>query len=167
MLCLSFHSFLHFRQNNNMSSSKTKGQHKDRTLKEKLDILCRLYSGMKAVDICRTYHLSASTLLTWKKQRTKLKKMVEVGKFLDLKQNCDSFLPQVQRPLHIWFTEMQAKLHPHQYTNNYSFRKLCGKYNLNCIDFFGIILILNVIKLFIALTLSTLQLMHNIYSIAL
>ena len=74
--------FIHFYI---IASPRPKWQHKDCTLKEKLDILHKLDCGVKAADICRTYDLSASTLSTWKKQRTKLKEMVEAGKVLDLK----------------------------------------------------------------------------------
>ena len=67
-----------------MSCTKPKRQHVDRTLKEKLQILNKLECGMKAVDVCKTY-LSQSTLSTWKKQKSKLKDMVDAGKVLDTK----------------------------------------------------------------------------------
>ena len=66
---------------------------------------------MKAVDVCKTYNLSQSTLSTWKKQKSKLKDMVNVGKVLETKQNCESFLLNVKRALHIWFGEMRSKPH--------------------------------------------------------
>ena len=87
-----------------MSFSKPKHQHVDCTLKEKLQILNKLECGMKAVDMCKAYHLSQSTLSTWKKQKAKLKDMVDAGKVLDAKQNHKSFLP-------IWFGEMRSKPH--------------------------------------------------------
>ena len=37
--------------------------------------------------------------------------MVEDGKVLDQKCNHGSFLPQVERALHIWFCEMISKPH--------------------------------------------------------
>ena len=55
---------LHFK----MSLSKAKRQHTDRTIKEKIEILGKLDSGVKAVDLCRQFNLSQSTLSTWKKQ---------------------------------------------------------------------------------------------------
>ena len=94
-----------------MSCSKPKHQHVDQTLKEKLQILNKLECGMKAVDVCKTYNLSQSTLSTWKKQKSKLKDMVDAGKVLETKQNCESFLPNVKRALHIWFGEMRSKPH--------------------------------------------------------
>ena len=66
---------------------------------------------MKAVDVCKTYNLSQSTLSTWKKQKSKLKDMVGTGKVLEIKQNHKSFLPNVERALHIWFGEMTSKPH--------------------------------------------------------
>ena len=66
---------------------------------------------MKAVDVCKTYNLSQSILSTCKKQKSKLKDMVDVGKVLKTKQNRESFLPSVKRALHIWFGEMRFKPH--------------------------------------------------------
>ena len=37
--------------------------------------------------------------------------MVDAGKVLETKQNCKSFLPNVERALHIWFGEMRSKPH--------------------------------------------------------
>ena len=50
-------------------------------------------------------------LSTWKKQRCKLNEMVDAGKVLHTKRNCESFLPQVERALHLWFCEMRSKPH--------------------------------------------------------
>ena len=94
-----------------MSCSKPKCQHVDRTLKEKLQILNKLECGMKAIDVCKEFNLSQSTLFMWKKQKKKLKDMVDAGKVLDTKRNCESFLPNVKRALHIWFGEMRSKPH--------------------------------------------------------
>ena len=94
-----------------MSCSKPKRQHVDCTIKEKLDILRKLDSGIKAVDVCKEYNLSQSTLSTWKKQKSKLKKMVDAGKVLNMKRNRESFLPQVETALHLWFGEMRSKPH--------------------------------------------------------
>ena len=55
-----------------MSVSKPKRQHTDRTLKEKIEILGKLDSGLKAVDVCKRFNISQSTLSTWKKQRAKI-----------------------------------------------------------------------------------------------
>jgi len=95
----------------NMSLSKPKRQHIDRTLKEKVEILRKVDSGVKAVDICRQFGLSQSTLSTWKKQRGKINEMVDAGKVLNIKRNRESFLPQVERALNIWFSEMRSKPH--------------------------------------------------------
>ncbi|MCG8625586.1 MAG: hypothetical protein MJE68_26750 [Proteobacteria bacterium] len=94
-----------------MSFSKPKRQHTDRTLKEKLDILHKLDCGIKGVNICKEFNLSPSTLSTWKKQRSKLKDMVDAGKVLNTKRNRESFLPQVERALHIWFCNLRSKPH--------------------------------------------------------
>ena len=93
-----------------MSCSKPKYQHTDHMLKEKLDIFRKLDFGIKAVDVC---NLSQSTLSMWKKQKDKLKEMVDNGKVLKTKLNRESFLPQVKRALHLWFCEMRSKPHPH------------------------------------------------------
>ena len=93
-----------------MDSPKPKRQHVDRTLKEKLDIL-KYVGSMKGIDICRKYNIKQSTLSTWKKQKAKLEEMVEEGKVLDQKCNRGSFLPQVERGLHIWFCEMRSEPH--------------------------------------------------------
>ena len=98
---------LHFK----MSLSKAKRQHTDRTIKEKIEILGKLDSGVKAVDLWRQFNLSQSTLSTWKKQRCKLNEMVDAGKVLHTKCNRESFLPQIERALHIWFCEMRSKQH--------------------------------------------------------
>ena len=37
--------------------------------------------------------------------------MVDAGKVLNQKRNCESFLPQVERALHLWFCEMRSKPH--------------------------------------------------------
>ena len=70
-----------------MSLSKAKHQHTDRTLKEKIEILGKLDCGVKAVDLCKQFNLSQSTLSTWKKQRAKLNEMVDAGKVLNQKRN--------------------------------------------------------------------------------
>ena len=93
-----------------MDSPKPKRQHVDCTLKEKLEILKHVGS-MKGIDICRKYSIKQSTLSTWKKKRSELQEMVEEGNVLDQKCNCGSFLPQVERALHIWFCEMRSKPH--------------------------------------------------------
>ena len=96
-----------------MSVSKPKCQHTDRTLKEKIEILGKLDSGLKAVDVCKRFNISQSTLSTWKKQRGKINEMVDAGKVLNQKRNHESFLPQVERALHLWFCEMRSKPHAH------------------------------------------------------
>ena len=70
-----------------MSCSKPKCQHVDCTLKEKLQILNKLECGIKAIDVCKAYNLSHLTLSTWKKQKTKLKDMVDAEKVLDTRRN--------------------------------------------------------------------------------
>ena len=42
-----------------MSVSKPKRQHTDRTLKEKIEILGKLDSGLKAVDVCKRFNISS------------------------------------------------------------------------------------------------------------
>ena len=91
---------------------KLKRQHTARTLKEKIEILNKLDLGVKAIDLCKEFNLSQSTISTWKKQRNKLKGMVDDGKVLNIKRNRESFLPQVERALHLWFREMRSKPHP-------------------------------------------------------
>ena len=66
---------------------------------------------MKAVNVCKTYNLSQLTLSTWKKQKSKLKDMVDAGKVLETKRNCELFLPNIKTALHIWFGEMRSKPH--------------------------------------------------------
>ena len=109
-----------------MSVSKPKRQHTDRTLKEKIEILGKLDSGLKAVDVCKRFNISQSTLSTWKKQRAKINEMVDAGKVLNQKRNCESFLPQVRRALHLWFCEMSCILPPS--INHCFFRRLHCKY---------------------------------------
>ena len=82
-----------------MPYSKPKHQHIGCTIKEKLEILSKLDCGVKAVDLYQLHSLSQSTLFTWKKQKVKLKDMAEAGKVLDMKRNCESFLPNVKRAL--------------------------------------------------------------------
>ena len=94
-----------------LSKPKPKRQHTDRTLKEKIEILGKLDYGVKAVDICKRFNISQSMLSTWKKQRAKINEMVDAGKVLNQKCNCESFLPQVERALHLWFCEMRSKPH--------------------------------------------------------
>ena len=94
-----------------MAVSKPKCQHTDRTLKEKIEILGKLDCGLKAVDVCKRFNISQSMLSTWKKQRGKISEMVDAGKVLNQKHNCESFLPQVERALHLWFCEMRSKPH--------------------------------------------------------
>ena len=94
-----------------MSVSKPKCQHTDQTVKEKIEILGKLDCGVKAVDLCKQFNLSQSMLSTWKKQRSKLNEMVDAGKVLNTKRNCESFLSQVERALHLWFCEMRSKPH--------------------------------------------------------
>ena len=106
-LCVFFLHILHFK----MSVSKPKRQHTDRTIREKIEMLGKLDCGVKAVDLCKQFNLSQSTLSTWKKQRCKLNEMVDAGKVLHTKRNRESFLPQVERALHLWFCEMRSKPH--------------------------------------------------------
>ena len=42
-----------------MSLPKPKYQHTDRTLKEKIEILGKLDSGIKAVDICKRFNIKS------------------------------------------------------------------------------------------------------------
>ena len=70
-----------------MSVSKPKHQHTDRTLKEKIEILGKLDSGLKAVDVCKRFNIGQSMLSTWKKQRAKINEMVDAGKVLNQKCN--------------------------------------------------------------------------------
>ena len=102
-----FLHILHFK----MSVSKPKCQHTDRTIREKIEILGKLDCGVKAVDLCKQFNLSQSTLSTWKKQRCNLNEMVDAGKVLNTKRNRELFLPQVERALHLWFCEMRSKPH--------------------------------------------------------
>ena len=60
-------------------------KHTDHTLKIKLEVLNKLKKGARAVDLCRAYNLSASTLSTWKHDRDKLERLASSGKVLDLK----------------------------------------------------------------------------------
>ena len=106
-LCVFFLPALHFK----MSVSKPKHQHTDQTIKEKIEILGKLDCGVKAVDLCKQFNLSQSMLSTWKKQRCKLNEMADAGKVLHTKRNHESFLPQVERALHLWFCEMRSRLH--------------------------------------------------------
>ena len=94
-----------------MSMSKPKHQHTDRTLKEKIEILGKLDCGLKVLDVCKRFNISQSTLSTWKKHRGKINEMVDAGKVLNQKCNCKSFLTQVERALHLWFCEMRSKPH--------------------------------------------------------
>ena len=111
-----------------MSVSKPKRQHTDRTLKEKIEILGKLDSGLKAVDVCKRFNISQSTLSTWKKQRAKINEMVDAGKVLNQKHNRESFLPQVERALHLWFCEMRSKKHAPPSINHCLFKRLHCKY---------------------------------------
>ena len=99
-----------------MYLQRPKRQHTDWTLKEKIEILGKLDCSVKAVDICKIFNISQSTLSTWKKQRAKINEMVDAGKVLNQKRNRESFLHQVERALHLWFCEMRSKPHapPHQ-----------------------------------------------------
>ena len=86
-------------------------QHTDRPLKVKLEVLGKLKKGIRGVDLCREYNLRASTLSTWKRDRKKLEEMANSGKVLEIKRNCKSFLPDVERALHVWFCEMRSRKH--------------------------------------------------------
>ena len=44
-------------------------------------------------------------------REAKSMKMVDAGKVLNQKRNRESFLPQVERALHLWFCEMRSKPH--------------------------------------------------------
>ena len=61
--------------------------------------------------MCKEFNWSQSTLSMWKKQKTKLKDMVDAGKVLDTKRNYESFLLNIERALHIWFGEIRSKPH--------------------------------------------------------
>ena len=76
-----------------LSKPKPKHQHTDRTLKEKIEILGKLDCGVKDVDFCKRFNISQSILSTWKKQKAKINEMVDAGKVLNQKCNCESFLP--------------------------------------------------------------------------
>ena len=67
-LCVCFISFLHFK----MSLSKAKCQHTDQTLKEKIEILGKLDCGVKAVDLCKQFNLSQSTLINMEEAESKI-----------------------------------------------------------------------------------------------
>ena len=65
-----------------MCPSKPKHQHTDQTIKEKIKILGKLDCGVKVLELCKQFDLSQSTLSTWKKQRSKLNKMVDADKII-------------------------------------------------------------------------------------
>ena len=44
--------------------AKPKRQHTDRTLKEKIEILNKLVCSIKAIDLCKQFNLSQSTIST-------------------------------------------------------------------------------------------------------
>ena len=77
----------------------------------KLEVLQKLKKGIRAVDLCKEYNLKASTLSTRKCQKDKLEDMAQSGKVLDCKQNHESFLPQGERAVCVWFTEMRSRQH--------------------------------------------------------
>ena len=77
-------------------------------LKKNFNFKTKLECSMKVIDVCKEFNLSQSTLSMWKKQETKLKDMVDAGKVFDTKRNCESFLPNIERALHIWFGEMRS-----------------------------------------------------------
>ena len=114
-------------QNVSLKAKAKVPTHTDRTLKEKIEILAKLDCSVKAVDICKRFNISQSMLSTWKKQRGKINEMVDVGKVLYQKHNHESFLPQVERALHLWFCEMRSKLHTPP-INQSLFRRLHCKY---------------------------------------
>ena len=113
MYIMMFHSFMCqcTLVHKNMHCSKPKHQHIDFTIKEKLEILNKLACGVKAINLCKLHNSSQSTLSTWKKQKDKLKEIVEAGKVLDTKRNHESFLFNIKRALHIWFGKMIYKPH--------------------------------------------------------
>ena len=92
-----------------LSKPKPKRQHTDQTLKEKIEIFGKLDCSVKAVDICKRFNISQHCLHG--RNRAKINEMVDVGKVLNQKHNCKSFLPQVERALHLWFCEMRSKPH--------------------------------------------------------
>ena len=93
-----------------MSLSKAKCQHMDQTLKEKIGILGKLDCGVKAVDLCKQFNLSQSTLSTWKKQRAKLNEMVDAGKVLNQKHNRESFLLTLLNVIVLEYSEQPTEL---------------------------------------------------------
>ena len=111
-----------------MSVSKPKCQHTDQTIKEKIEILGKLDCNVKAVDLCKQFNLSQSTLSTWKKTDDKLNEIVDAEKVLNTKRNCESFLPQVERAVHLWFCEMRSNHMLLQLTKLSLFRRLHCKY---------------------------------------
>ena len=117
-----------------MSVSKPKCQHTDQTIKEKIKILGKLDCGVKAIDLCKQFNLSQSMLSTWKKQRCKLNEMVDAGKVLHTKQNHESFLPQVERALHLWFCEMRSKPHAPPINQSLLIQKSTLQVFYYCID---------------------------------
>ena len=72
----------------------------------------KLKKGARGVDLCREYKLRLPTLSTWKRHREKLEEQTNFGKVLDMKWNCKSILPDVERALHVWFCEMRSRTHP-------------------------------------------------------
>ena len=119
-----------------MSFSKPEWAHIDHTIEEKLNILNKLDCGTKAVEICKQFNLSQSTLSTWKKQHVKLRDMVDSGKVLKTKRNRESFLPQVERALNIWFRDMTSRAHPHHLVKLFLFRRPHSK----CFECFELVL---------------------------
>lgn len=95
-----------------MSLSKVKRNHTDRELKEKLKILNELDCGARGAELCRKYGIRASTLSTWKKNRSKLQDLTQAGKSPNTKRNRESIIPHVERALFIWLKNQRAKKHP-------------------------------------------------------
>ena len=90
-----------------MSVSKPKRQHTDRTIREKIEILGKLDCGVKAVDLCKQFNFKSIHAVYMEK----LNEMVDAGKVFHTKRNRESFLPQVESALHLWFCEMRSKPH--------------------------------------------------------
>ena len=79
---------------------------KDCTLKITLEILGWLERSSKAADLVKEYGVSASTILTWKKEKAKINELADKGVLLNRKCDTQPKHPMVVECLVRWLRDL-------------------------------------------------------------
>ncbi|GFT97592.1 jerky protein homolog-like [Trichonephila clavipes] len=93
----------------------SKRKHSTLTLKDKLEVLKRLYKGEGVTKLATEFNVGKATICDWRKNRRKLEQYCanSSGETLENRQTAkQSLYDKVDNALHIWFTQERQRRTP-------------------------------------------------------